>query len=104
MANYAAYNLVTTGATLIYSPGVAGTATANGFLRGGRERVTVQNLGSNPIYIGDDSSVASTTGLQIPASGVAAFDHPRMPLYGITVTGNQSSPNNTRVFVERAGE
>lgn len=103
MANYAAYNLLTASATLIYTPGAAGTVSPSGFMRGGKERITVQNLGPNAIYVGDDSSVASTTGLQIPANGVASFDHPRMPIYGITVTGNQSSPNNTRVFVERSG-
>lgn len=111
MADYTAYNLVTTSATLIYTPGQAGVVTSvgggaspsnvsGGFMRGGRERVTIQNLGPNAIYIGRDSSVATTTGMQIPAGGVASLDYPQTPYYGIAVTANQSSPANTRVDVE----
>lgn len=70
--------------------------------------VMIQNLGPNVIYCGSNSSVTSTTGVQVAASGgVLTIDIVQSPpvsgsttvtpsLYCIAATADQTSPNNTR--------
>ena len=64
-------------------------------------RVTIQNLGPNAIYVGS-SAVTTATGLSVPANGSFSLssDWSDGPLYAIAATAAQSSPADTRVFVE----
>lgn len=90
---YGAVNVLNSAATAI--PGMGGANT-----------VLIQNLGPNAIYCGD-SSVATTTGIQVPALGGAlSIDIVQLAgnndttirpiIYCLAATADQASPNNTR--------
>lgn len=63
-------------------------------------RITIFNVSSYDIYIGDDT-VTSDTGLPIPPNGQFSLDSNEMgPVYAITTNTAQTTPYDTRIFIE----
>jgi hypothetical protein len=84
---------------------VAVQTTATTVISGSSEHNAwlIQNLGPNPIYCGGTASVATTTGVQVPANGgVLSADMWGGNLSGVTTitciaaTANQTTPLDTR--------
>lgn len=62
--------------------------------------VTIQNLGPNAIYLNFGAAATVAGGLQIPADS-AYTTRVYEDVYVIAETANQSTPEDTRVSVER---
>lgn len=63
-------------------------------------RVTIQNLGPNPIYIGS-AGVDDTTGYKVLTNASFTLEEGTSgPLWAIATTAAQVSPNDTRVLIE----
>lgn len=90
------------GTSTAYSVSAVNVQTTGSLLNDGltdRRALFVQNLGPNPIYIGD-ASVATTTGIEVPANGgtVTLPIQVGTAIYAIAATANQTSPLNTRIM------
>lgn len=64
----------------------------------GRRRLTVQNLGPNPIFIGT-TAVTTATGIRVSPGSTMSLDlGENVPLHAIAATALQVSPADTRVL------
>lgn len=52
-----------------------------------RLSVTIQNVGTVPVYLGKDNTVTTTNGLYLPAGGVLTDTASRDAWWGITASG-----------------
>ncbi|MEW8131482.1 MAG: hypothetical protein AB2758_20710 [Candidatus Thiodiazotropha endolucinida] len=69
---------------------VGSTATLIQAANANRSSCLVQNLGAAPIYIGSDSSVTVSNGIEIPVGGSMEVKHIRT-VYGICASGTQDT-------------
>lgn len=83
-------------------PEQSGVAGSTGTHKG----ITIQNLGPNPIWVGD-STVTPTSGVQVPADAVnrtcensLVLRHDGAAVYAIADNADQTSPLDTRVALE----
>lgn len=67
------------------------TATLISAAKPGLDSITIQNLGTNPVYIGNSSSVAVGNGFPIPGVAGASITLPAtVAIYGIASGGTQN--------------
>lgn len=91
MANVA----VNTAATQLLAANVSATP---------RTRVTIQNLGPNPITIGADNTVTTGNNLTLATgASITLVGSINGTLFAIATVATQVSPADTRLFVEQAG-
>lgn len=67
------------------------------------DSVLVQNRGPNSIFVGDDSSVTTATGIEVVSGGSIRFKRGSSGVWGRAVSADQVSPADTRWLLEAQG-
>lgn len=89
---YGNVQVLASGATVIVPAGKAAAAGNAGL---------IYNGGANTIYVGDDSSVATTTGIPVASGQSYTFTSVNKGLWGIAASADQVSPADTRWNTEQ---
>lgn len=70
---------------------VGATATLIRAANDGRDEITIQNLGTTPVYIGKDANVTTSNGFPIPGVAGSSITIPATTaIYGIVASGSQA--------------